>query len=138
MDGWRLGLGICRDTLVPAHDEATAALGIDVYVAGVVHHLDEDSETSLRAERIARARSVWVAIASHAGSTGAGFGRTAGRSGIWDPSGAEITRAGVDPGSMPWRSSSTRTGARRPATSAGADAASTRKRNRAVRGEIAA
>src|SRR5262245_56978399 len=35
VDGWRLGLAICKDTGVPAHAAATAALGMDAYVAGV-------------------------------------------------------------------------------------------------------
>ena len=34
VDGWRLGLAICKDTGVPAHASETAALGIDAYVAG--------------------------------------------------------------------------------------------------------
>ena len=29
VDGWRLGLAVCKDTGVPAHAAATAALGID-------------------------------------------------------------------------------------------------------------
>ena len=34
VDGWRLGLAICRDTGIAAQVEATVALGIDAYVAG--------------------------------------------------------------------------------------------------------
>lgn len=93
VDGWRLGLAVCRDTRFPEHDEATAALGMDVYGAGVVHHGHESSETERRALRAAAARGVWVAIASHAGGTGEGFTRTAGRSGIWSPDGTCVARA---------------------------------------------
>ena len=37
VDGLRVGLGICRDTGVDEHVEGVAALGLDLYVAGVVH-----------------------------------------------------------------------------------------------------
>src|ERR1700680_2570428 len=36
VDGWRLGLAICKDTGVPQHAADTAALGIDAYLAGTV------------------------------------------------------------------------------------------------------
>ena len=32
VDGWRLGLAICKDTGIPQHASDTAALGIDAYV----------------------------------------------------------------------------------------------------------
>jgi predicted amidohydrolase len=35
VNGWRLGLAICRDTGIQQHSSDTAALGIDAYVAGV-------------------------------------------------------------------------------------------------------
>ena len=38
VDGWRLGLGICKDTGVVEHAQRTAALGIDAYVAGTTKH----------------------------------------------------------------------------------------------------
>ena len=37
VDGWRLGLGICRDTGIVEHAADTAALGVDAYVAGHRH-----------------------------------------------------------------------------------------------------
>ena len=55
VDGWRVGLATCRDTGVAAHVAATAALGLDLYAAGVVHHLDERAELSRRARAIAAA-----------------------------------------------------------------------------------
>src|SRR5205085_1173251 len=36
VDGWRLGLAICKDTGIPQHASDTAALGIDAYVAAVL------------------------------------------------------------------------------------------------------
>lgn len=100
VDGWRLGLAICRDTRFPAHDAALAERGMDVYVAGVVHHDHEAAVTEERARRVAADRGVWVAVASHAGGTGEGFVRTAGGSGIWSPAGAPVARASDQPGEV--------------------------------------
>src|SRR5690606_28939512 len=33
LDGWVVGTGICKDTGAPAHVEAVATLGVDLYVA---------------------------------------------------------------------------------------------------------
>lgn len=41
VNGLRLGLAICRDMAIAQHAEDTAALGIDVYAAGVVHQAAE-------------------------------------------------------------------------------------------------
>lgn len=100
VDGWRLGLAVCRDTRFPEHDEATAALGMDVYVAGVVHHAHEAPVTEERALRVVADRGVWAATASHAGATGEGFAETAGGSGIWSPDGSCVARAGGEPGQV--------------------------------------
>ena len=92
--GWRLGLAICRDTGIAEHANATAALGIDAYVAGVVD-LPEEAPTQLeRAKRIATGHHVWVATASGAGPAASGFELTAGRSFIVSPGGDVVDRAG--------------------------------------------
>jgi len=93
VDGWRLGLAICKDTGVADHASATAALGIDAYVAGTVKHAEEAALQEERARRVAIGHGVWVAVASMAGSTGGGFTNTAGRSGIWAPDGVAVARA---------------------------------------------
>ena len=98
--GWRLGLAICRDTGIAAHAASTAALGIDVYVAGLVDHHHEDVVQEERARRVAADHGVWVAFASFAGSTGGGYAETAGRSGIWSPDGTVLDRAGREPGGI--------------------------------------
>jgi predicted amidohydrolase len=98
VDGWRLGLGICKDTGVSEHVEATAALGIDAYLAGLAHRPDEPPEA--RAVAIARRADLHVAFASFAGPTGGGYDRTAGRSGIWSPTGATLAQAGQEPGEV--------------------------------------
>jgi predicted amidohydrolase len=100
VDGWRVGLGICKDTAVEQHISDTAALDPDLYVAGLVHLPEELSVQEERALRIARACRAYVAFASFAGPTGGGFDRTAGVSSIWAPDGTLIGRAGVEPGDL--------------------------------------
>jgi predicted amidohydrolase len=98
VDGWRLGLAVCRDTGIPEHAARTAALGIDGYVAGVVHHANEAGLHGDRARRVAAEHGVWVATAAFAGPTGGGFDRTSGGSGIWDAQGEMLAEAGTEPG----------------------------------------
>jgi predicted amidohydrolase len=100
VDGWRLGLAICKDTGVPQHASDTAALGIDVYVAGTCESEDDAARQDERARRIATDHGVWVAIASFAGPTGGGYTRTAGRSGIWTADGVVVTQAGPETGEI--------------------------------------
>jgi len=96
VDGWRLGLAICRDTGIPRHAAETAALGIDAYLAGVLEFAEDAAVPGKRARRIAGDHRVWVAIASFAGSTGGGYGRAAGGSGIWSPDGVVVADAGPE------------------------------------------
>jgi predicted amidohydrolase len=100
VDGWRLGLAVCRDTGIAEHAARTAALGIDVYAAGVCEHADDAEVVAERARRVAREHGVWAAVASFAGPTGGGYARTAGRSGVWAPGGHLVTRAGPDPDAL--------------------------------------
>jgi predicted amidohydrolase len=100
VDGWRLGLAICKDTGVPQHAAATAALGIDVYVAGVLELAADAAVQDARARRVATDQQVWVAVASFAGSTGGGYTEAAGRSAIWTSDGTVVARAGPEPGAI--------------------------------------
>lgn len=100
VDGWRLGLAICKDTGVPRHAADTAALGMDIYVAGLLHSEDEAAEHGARARRVAGAHGVPVAMASFAGSTGGGYTRAAGRSGIWTADGGVLAEAGPETGAL--------------------------------------
>jgi len=100
IDGWRLGMGICKDTGTAEHIAATAALAIDVYVAGLVHRPDELDEQDARGRRIAAACRSYVAFASFAGPTGGSYDATAGRSTIWSPEGTVIARASDTPGDI--------------------------------------
>ncbi|MDF3298827.1 carbon-nitrogen hydrolase family protein [Streptomyces tropicalis] len=97
VDGWRLGLAVCRDTGIPEHAARTAALGIDAYVAGVVHADHEAGVHGERARRVAADHGVWAATAAFAGPTGGGFDRTSGRSGIWSAAGKAVAEAGGEP-----------------------------------------
>ena len=100
VDGWRLGLAICKDVSVPQHQADTAALGIDAYVAGTVMSADERALQDARASRIAASLGTWVAIASFAGATGGGYTECAGRSGLWSPDGNPVAQAGEGPGEI--------------------------------------
>ncbi len=100
VDGWRLGLAICKDTGIPQHASDTAALGIDAYVAGVLESAADAAVPDQRARRVAADHRVWVAVASFAGSTGGGYDEAAGGSGIWGPDGVVVTRAGPESGAV--------------------------------------
>jgi len=100
VDGWRLGLAICKDTGIPQHASETAALGIDAYIAGVLELAADAAVPDQRARRVAADHRVWVAIASFAGSTGGGYAEAAGGSGIWGADGIVVTRAGRETGAV--------------------------------------
>jgi predicted amidohydrolase len=100
VDGWRLGLAICKDAGVPQHAADTAALGIDAYVAGSVKSADEARLQDERARRVATEHRVWVAVASAAGRAGLDYPDTAGRSGIWSSDGVPVAQAGPEPGAI--------------------------------------
>ncbi len=100
IDGWRLGLAICKDTGVPQHAAGTAAQGMDAYVAGVCETAGAEAGLDARARRIAADHGVWVAFASFAGSTGGGFDPAAGHSAVWGRDGVKVVEAGGDPGQL--------------------------------------
>lgn len=100
VDGWRLGLAICRDARFAEHDKATAALGMDGYVAGVLHHARDAHLPAEQAARVVADRGVWAATASFAGSTGGGFDQALGGSAIWAPDGRLSAQAGPEVGEV--------------------------------------
>ncbi|WP_242894307.1 nitrilase-related carbon-nitrogen hydrolase [Actinomadura litoris] len=97
VDGWRLGLAICKDLGVPEHAAGTAALGIDAYLAGVCEH--DASVLAERAHRVAATQDVWVAVASFAGNTGP-YLPAAGCSGVRAAGGPVIAQAGPGTGEI--------------------------------------
>lgn len=100
IDGWKIGLGVCKDTRIDDHLEATGALGIDLYAAGLVHTPAELGEFDVRAQRITQQFHVPVIFAGFAGSTGGGFDATSGGSGVWDGEGRAIARCGAGCGEI--------------------------------------
>ena len=98
VDGWRLGLAICKDTGIAEHAARTCALGVDAYLASILDSAAEAAVPDERALRIATTHRVTVAVASFAGSTGGGYAEAAGRSAIWAPDGTVLARAGTEPG----------------------------------------
>ncbi len=100
VDGWRLGVGICKDTGVREHVESLAELEIDAYCAGLVDLPEELGRQEDRAVSIARQCRAFVAFASFAGPTGGGYTQTAGSSGIWSPAGEVLARAGTVAGEL--------------------------------------
>jgi predicted amidohydrolase len=100
VDGWRIGVGICKDTGVAEHTAATAELDVDVYAAGLVHKPEELAEQDARGRRIAAACGSHVVFASFAGPTLGGYGATAGESTIRSPDGTVVARATREPGDV--------------------------------------
>ncbi|MCP9271563.1 carbon-nitrogen hydrolase family protein [Mycolicibacterium arenosum] len=98
VDGWRIGMGICRDTGTEEHVRGTAELGVDVYACGVVNDQTELAEQQRRGRSIAMACQAPVVMASFAGPTGGGFVRTAGRSAIWSADAEVLVEADDRPG----------------------------------------
>jgi predicted amidohydrolase len=100
VDGWRIGVGICKDTGVQEHVERMAELEIDAYCAGLVHLPEELDRQEERAVSIALRCRSFVAFASFAGPTGGGYTRTAGSSAIWSCTGDALVRAGTLAGEL--------------------------------------
>lgn len=100
VDGWVVGLAICKDTGASQHTAQMAGLGVDLYAAGVVDVPSDVVECQARAFVISRALAAPVAIASFAGATGGGFDLTAGRSSIFDAGGTKVVEADEHPGSL--------------------------------------
>lgn len=99
VDGWRLGLAICRDSGVPEHATATAVLGMDVYVASTLFSFGASSRRDERMRAIAAEHDAWVAAACFAGPTGT-YTTTSGGSGIWAPGGTLFRQAGIRTGAI--------------------------------------
>ncbi|MFI2606684.1 carbon-nitrogen hydrolase family protein [Kitasatospora sp. NPDC018619] len=101
LDGLRLGLAVCADASEPAHAEATAALGIDAYVASTLY-----GPGAAQAERRdghvrdrAAAHGVWCVLSTCAGATGE-YPDSSGGSGVWAPGGSRVVQAGTAPGEL--------------------------------------
>jgi predicted amidohydrolase len=100
VDGWRIGLGICRDISVAEHLSDTAALGMDVFAAGLADVPQDLVVQRRRARHIARTCQVHVAFASFAGPTGRGYEQTAGGSAVYSPLGRILKGCGAQVGAI--------------------------------------
>jgi predicted amidohydrolase len=100
VDGWRVGLGVCKDTGTAGHIGAIATLGVDVYAAGLIHAPHELGEQDAQGLRIAAACAAPVVFASAAGPVGGPYEHTAGTSTVWAGDGAVLVRAGAEPGDV--------------------------------------
>lgn len=98
VDGWVIGMAICKDTGASQHTATMAGLGVDLYAAGVVDVWADVVECRARAFVISRALGAPVAIASFAGPTGGGFTETAGHSAIYASDGQPLAAADDRPG----------------------------------------
>lgn len=105
VDGWRLGLAICKDSGISEHAWATASLGIDAYLASTLFSLGGAARRDARMRAIAAEHGIWVAAASFAGPTGE-HTMASGGSGIWAPGGDLVAQAGLRAGSSRWQPSS--------------------------------
>lgn len=100
LGNWVIGFGICKDTGVPQHVADTARMGVDLYVAGLVHRPDELDVQHTRAATIAKACDGFVAFASFAGEAGPAYRETAGHSAIYAADGSPIVMAGLAAGEV--------------------------------------
>lgn len=103
LDGWRLGLAICRDTMMFEHAPATAEFakrsgrgGIDAYIAGSLFTAPALPKRDKRMPQLARGYGIWVVQACAAGP-GSDL-PAAGNSAIWSPNGEVAARADEEPG----------------------------------------
>ncbi len=104
LDGWRLGLAICRDSMMFAHAADTAEFahgsglgGIDAYVAGSLFRPQRIAQRDKRMRYLATGYGMWVVQACFAGP-GSDFAETSGDSAIWAPDGTVAARADEQPG----------------------------------------
>jgi predicted amidohydrolase len=99
LDGWRLGLAICRDTMMFEHAPAVAEFakrsgigGIDAYIAGALYTPEGLVRRDKRMPQLARGYGMWVLQACFAGP-GSDYPDAAGNSAVWAPDGSVAVRA---------------------------------------------
>ncbi|THV23532.1 carbon-nitrogen hydrolase family protein [Glycomyces paridis] len=104
LDGWRLGLAICRDSMMFEHPASTAEAalrsdtgGIDAYVAGSLFTPAGLARRDKRMPHLATGYRMWVVQSCFAGP-GSDYPETAGASAVWAPDGTLAARADDRPG----------------------------------------
>ncbi|WP_205325040.1 carbon-nitrogen hydrolase family protein [Glycomyces sp. YM15] len=104
LDGWRLALAVCRDSMMFEHAPATAEFakrrglgGVDAYVAGSLFTPKGLVRRDKRMPQLARGYGMWVVQACFAGP-GSDYSEVAGNSAVWAPDGSVAVRADERPG----------------------------------------
>jgi predicted amidohydrolase len=104
LDGWRLGMAICRDTMMFEHAPGVVEFakrsgigGIDAYVAGALYTPNGLVKRDKRMPQLARGYGMWVVQACFAGH-GSDYPDAAGHSAVWAPDGTVAARADDRPG----------------------------------------
>jgi predicted amidohydrolase len=92
--GARVGLAICADTSRASHPQACAALGADVYAAGVMLTEEWYDADAPRLAAYARDLGLLTLMANHGASRGTYA--SVGRSAAWAPGGAVLAEAAGD------------------------------------------
>jgi predicted amidohydrolase len=93
LDGWRLGLAICRDASLPEHAAAVVAAGATAYVASTVNEPTDPRDERMRDR--ARVHGIPVVASCSAGLDGSLFG--CGGSGFWRAGGELAAQASTEP-----------------------------------------
>lgn len=99
VDGWRIGLAICRDTWNKDYMNRYAHLDLDLIVAGVLDEPEEEASAHKIRTLMARQLRIPMGFARTAGP-GPVFRRSSGRSVIYSHAGTVITQADDKPGSF--------------------------------------
>lgn len=104
LDGWRLGLAICRDTMMfehaadtAEHARASGPGGVDAYVAGSLFTPSGLPKRDKRMPQLATGYGMWVVQSCFAGP-GSDYPETVGASAVWAPDGSVAARADDRPG----------------------------------------
>jgi predicted amidohydrolase len=89
--GHTVGIAICADSSQPAHAQAYADLGADIYASGVFLTAEWYTSDVPRLANFATRHRMLVVIANHAASVGSHA--SVGKSALWAPDGAVLAQA---------------------------------------------
>ncbi|WP_194852758.1 carbon-nitrogen hydrolase family protein [Nocardia sp. SYP-A9097] len=91
---WPLGLAICADLNYPEHARVTVAAGAVVYLASALYTTGAEDRRDNHLRAAAFENNCWTVLSAYAGQCE--LGPTTGGSGIWNPGGILLGRAGTD------------------------------------------
>ncbi|OFI36867.1 hydrolase [Arthrobacter sp. SW1] len=90
LDGWKIALAICFDAAVPAHAQAAADAGADIYAVSAVYVEGEEHRLGLHLGSRAMDHRMFGILANLGGETG--IGSSCGLSGTWGPDGLAVSQ----------------------------------------------